>query len=169
MWLWAVIIAMLMVIGSALWIMPSRWERHVARLRQQAIVGGASVRLMQFPLINAEGRVIEAACDGAAYLFEIPPQEHIHAGWMLVRNQSDVDTDANFTGWGWYICQHELPESIMKLLAELVNEMEEYLYAVSISANSIGLGWNEKGDHQTFQRMQYWADSLKQLIGEIES
>lgn len=168
MWLWAVIIAMLMVIGSALWIMPSRWERHVARLRQQAIVAGASVKLMQFPLINTEGRVIEAACDGAAYLFEMPLQEHIHGGWMLVRDQSGMHSETHVTGWAWYMCERELPEPIMTLLSELVNEMEEYLYAVSISANSIGLGWNEKGDSYTFQRMQFWADSLKQHIGDLE-
>jgi len=162
--LWVVVagFALLMVLGSIVWIMPSKRDRRIARLRQAAILKGIRVKLMDFPVINMSGRVEEANVSGAAYSLCDYDFSGVQAGWMLIRNLGEAGDSPD--GWGWYINQSRLPEPIIEHITNLVQKYQDQLLAVSILSGSVSLGWNEQGSIEDLDEFNVWGAKLLELM-----
>ena len=162
--LWVIVagFALLMVLGSIVWIMPSKRDRRIARLRQAAILKGVRVKLMDFPVINMSGRVEEASVSGAAYSLCDFDFSGVHAGWMLIRNLGEAEESPE--GWGWYINQSSLPEPVISHISHLLEKYQDQLLAVSILSGSVSLGWNEQGAEEDLDEFKLWGTKLLELI-----
>lgn len=171
-WMVVTLMAALMVVGSIMWIMPSKHDRRIAKLRQQAIVSGIKVKLMKYPVINVSGRVEENCHEGASYSFVDVPLKGVKTGWMLIRSddQSEpldgVNENKPIDGWGWYIKQDELQEEIIAHIMQLTSKYSESLFAVSIMARSISIGWSEAGNQQDLDDFKVWAATLADLMNK---
>lgn len=171
MQLWVIVagLAFLMVLGSILWIMPSKRDRRIAGLRQAAIIKGVRVKLIKYPLINLSGRVEEGAVDAAGYSFDGVESNRLHSGWMLIRSHHNVEetsSSSSFAGWDWYINQGELPLAVMQHIESLLDAYKEQLHAVSILSGGITIGWNEDGTADDVIKFEDWANTLRGLLGD---
>ena len=165
-WVLVAGLAFLMVIGSILWIMPSKRDRRIARLRQAAILKGIKVKLIKYPLINLSGRVEEGAIDAAGYSFSLE-EEGVHAGWMLIKSfqSSDDAVDKSAPkGWGWYISQQPLSQDILTHLESLLLKYADQIQALSIMTGGITVGWNEQGVAADLDEFEAWVAELRGLL-----
>ena len=174
-WVVVTLVSLLMVVGSVLWIMPSKRDRKIAKLRQQAIIAGIKVRIMKYPMINLSGRVEENCYDGATYSFVDAPLKGVKSGWMLIRNYDQSDSLANqdeslspIENWGWYINQNSLSDEIIEHLALLAGQYQEQLFAISVMADSVSIGWNEQGSSEDLDHFRQWATELVDLFGQTK-
>ncbi len=170
-WVVVTLLSFLLVVGSVMWIMPSKQDRKIAKLRQQAILSGIKVKIMKYPMINPSGRVEENCFEGANYSFVEVKLPEVKSGWMLIRNHDQSDSLENqekntmpILNWGWYIEQSDLPNEIIEHLSQLVGQYKERLFAISIMSNSISIGWNENGTHEDLEHFNRWSTELTQLF-----
>lgn len=90
--------------GPVLWLMPSRRDRRLAKLRQAARRRGLAVDLVRVPLIDPspEDRVSpggarrDAAQPCAAYRLPLPPESADAPGWFFIRGAA---TASPLAGW----------------------------------------------------------------------
>ncbi len=169
MQVWVIVsgLAFLMVLGSILWIMPSKRDRRIARLRQAAILKGIKVKLIKYPVINLSGRVEEGVQDSAAYSFHGVEDDAIHAGWMLIPSfysSSEESSSSAFDGWGWYIQQGKLSEELMRHLQQFLEDNKDRVHAISIMGGGITIGWNENGSEADLDDFESWVRKLRELL-----
>lgn len=167
-WMVGVGLAFLMIVGSILWIMPSKRDRRIAKLRQAAILRGIKVKLMKYPMINLSGRVEEGVIDAAAYAFKGIDEEEITAGWMLIKSyQSPTEQESDSAapeGWAWYINQQALSDDVMSHVESFLQKHSEQVQALSVMTGSITIGWNEQGDISELDGFELWVKELRQLL-----
>ena len=90
--------------GPILWLMPSRRDRRLAKLRQAARLRGLAVELVQVPLldpapedrVSAGGARRDAAQPCAAYRLPMAPGSEGAPSWFLLRGQG---ADSPVPGW----------------------------------------------------------------------
>lgn len=169
MQVWMIVagLAFLMMLGSILWIMPSKRDRRIAKLRQAAILRKIKVKLIKYPLINLSGRVEEGAIEAAAYSFDGIDEEEINAGWMLIRSYhtAEQEPDDNAPeGWAWYINQQALPDDIINHMESFLLRYSEQVQALSVMMGGITIGWNEQGTLEDLESFEVWVEQLRQLL-----
>lgn len=170
---WVIIVglAMLMIGGSVAWIMPSKRDRRIAKLRQYALNQQIKIKLMTYPAINESGRVQEQAVSGAEYRFSLPDLIIHGPGWMLIRSQFDAQkelSEANGinAGWDWYVNSQPLSDAILVHINHLTGYCKESLLSISMMGSVIGIGWDESGNQDDIAFFIAWADQLSTLLVE---
>lgn len=145
-------IVLLAAFGPVMWLVPSKRDRHLTALRQQARLEGLVVELRRLPKLNpsaeervsAGGKVRKPVVECAAYSYRLPRRLKLVDGWRLRRD------DAVAAGWR----SDPTLASSDAALAELSNVVDSWLaqlpddaIALELSATSIDLYWLEAAAH----------------------
>lgn len=152
-----VVLAVAMVTGPILWVMPSKYQVKVAKLRQSALRQGLRVTINDVPpraqCANGEQKSI-----AVYYLPWLLGEERDSASaaryktaadqpWRLVYEKLDHDLHF-YHHWQW--SQDLAAPSIWhQPLRELLKDLPEGICALENTQQGIAVYWNERGDEQT--------------------
>lgn len=134
-----VVFITLSLMGSALWIMPSKRERQKMDLRMQARKLGITVKLTSINLPDKWDKVTEATSVCAYHVYREKPLKEF-----------DEFTLYPYEVWkhpelckGWFSSKNiDLSDPIKDKLAL----HHEVLVALEVTSERVSLYWNEKGD-----------------------
>lgn len=149
-----VVLIVFSLMGSALWILPSKKERQIMDLRMGARKHGIQVQLTQVALPDKWDKVTtkQAAC---AY--------HLHRDKPL-KDFTQINLYP-FEVWkhellvsGWYV---SAPMAIEQELREALEQIPVPLFAIEIKAEGVSLYWKEQGSQETVDHL---ANVLRLLL-----
>lgn len=146
-------LAMAMMLGPILIMRPSRWQKRLASMRQEANTQGFQVQMSHF--------------DGESVaVYERPwprgtVQEDRQRGrlseWMLMRR--NYNHELHLAGvWQWQDGQRP-PEAVQSWLAEALTELPESVVAVRATKLGFGCYWQESGGMDVFHAILRWIRS----------
>ena len=142
--LWALLfigLAIVMTIGPIMFIQPSRRDRYLADLRQQAAKSGLFVRLTEYSMNDGSNDTI------AVYSLPVDlPLETQH--WQLIKQS--YSHEIHFHGqWEWQTASHLSTEQWISteqqsLLKQLLNDLPSDVVGLECNRRNIGVWWQEK-------------------------
>ena len=154
-----IIFAVLLVLGSSLWILPSAKQREQMRLRREAMMKGLQVKLTQIKDLDYPGEVLKCI----AYRMERRGKPvNKQQTWMLYRHP---ESEQSLSIPGWIYDTHgglyRFPETTP--IAELLAELPQDVKAVEGGLGSVSVYWNERGDSDDLATIQRVLDRLQSL------
>jgi len=161
---WLIIgLILLAAFGPVLWLVPSRRDRHLSALRDQARREGLVVALQHVPKLNpsadervtAGGRVKQPTVACTAYTRTLPRRLVELPAWRLLRGNDHPQARA---GWQFDPARNaggsEFQAS-MEAIAGLFDELPRDVIGVELSPRALTLYWLESGsaDRSTVTRL----------------
>ena len=181
---WIVIVLILIAaFGPVLWILPSRRDRRLAKMRSRARVLGMQVELTQLPDLAAEptarvtagGRRLEPMLSCAVYRLPMLQPARAAPHWRLLRSASDAA--GPHAGWQW-----DSPVvgdgGYWRTISAVLDELPVDALACSAQATEVACWWLERAPAETAEaavdslhvvlrklsEVQRVADAAKQLV-----
>lgn len=153
-----IVLAVVLIMGSALWVLPSPRQRQQMAMRRAAMTKGLQVKLTKVKDLEYPGE--EVAC--IAYRL---PRQRVNdpnaKEWMLYRH-SEADPELHIPGWlydrdgGRY--RFANGDAISKILSELPKDV----LAVQATAGAASIYWNERGEMED-------VETILRVLGELQS
>lgn len=142
---------MLAAFGPLLWLVPSKRERRLAAMRQQARRDGLTVEMRQFPKldvapeerVSAGGQPLTALRESAVYLHPLAPRLRLLPAWRVLRGSDGLPA------WpGWVFEFGSKPDSpvlprVLAGLAALVAALPQDVVALQCESRGLGAYWLE--------------------------
>ncbi|MBY4676927.1 hypothetical protein [Marinobacterium arenosum] len=161
---WAIIILiMLSLIGSMMWVLPTRRERFQAQLRSQAKALGYHVQLAKVTAPRALGEMEAETYSVPAYRLlrtNIDSREREQlAGWQVFR----VDSVANEglpSGWSWGWGASALTSDQLALVNQVIGEMPDDVLALESTPIHVTAYWREEGPLSDLERIKSALDRI---------
>lgn len=149
---WVIIgLILLAAFGPVLWLVPSKRDRHLSALREQARREGLVVELRRLPKLNpspdervtAGGRVKEPVVECTAYAHTLTHRLAWLPSWRLLRNEGHpqpvpgwvFDPDLKTAGPAF--------DASLESLDELFGGLPSDVIGVELSARALTLYWLE--------------------------
>ena len=163
--LWALLfigLAVMMAIGPVMLMQPSRRERHLAGLRQQAAQLGLSVRMAKYP--DTESGTASDAVAVYSLPVELPSTT---ASWQLIRRS--YSHNIHFYGhWDWQR-PADLPLPQQGQLKQLLDDFPSDIVGIELSKASIGIWWRETAGVLTIEgNIKPWLLRCHGIYGASE-
>ncbi|HEX7036934.1 MAG TPA: hypothetical protein VF210_14250 [Pseudomonadales bacterium] len=165
---WVVIVVILVVaFGPIFWLMPSRRERRIGRLRQRAYQRGMRVEMRRLPGIDvapedrvtAGGRPLDTSRECAAYLMPLATRLRLLPPARLLRR---AEGTAAVPGWGFEPGRRPEDPRLDAMLAALTPTLEalpQDVPALEVDTHAVAGYWLE-GPGTTPERVDELADRL---------
>ncbi len=148
-----VVFITLSLMGSALWIMPSRRERDKMALRMQARSPGITVQLKSIDLPDRWDKVTTRQSVCAYHKFHAKPLKDF-ADFKLL--PYEVWKHANICS-GWYA---NAETAIAPETLELLEKHQGIINGIEVTPNGVSLYWQEKGTIETVDDLNDLIDAL---------
>ena len=164
------IVAVLMVVGSVLWLKPSKAQLRQTNLRLLARRLGIDVRLCNLPQ-SRRARVREERPEqGTVYRLPIferrepPPPDYLlcrensAAPWLVEKSLGEKNTSEN---------EIQLPPALRALVEKVAAELPADAVALELGPQGPAVYWRERGDENTLRRLHQMLVELRSaLLGE---
>ena len=149
-----VVLIVFSLMGSALWILPSKKERHIMDMRMRARKHGIQVQLTQIDLPDKWDKMTtkQAAC--AYHLYRAQPLKDFAP---INLYPSEVWKHEPLTS-GWFA---STPMVIGDDLRSQLEHLSVPLIAIEIKAEGVSLYWKEQGGLETVDEL---ASVLRLLL-----
>lgn len=152
-----VILAILIVVGSVVWVRPSPRDKKLATWRRDALVAGLKVSLQP---LKAEPKHsgIRDDVEGASYILYNPAsQKGDNLSWAVVKTQGWLQEDLP-EGWSWY---KENGHVSHEHVAQCVLECPIEVLAIERTPVSSRIIWKENGS-------QFTPEVLKLFLQKVQ-
>lgn len=165
---WVVIVVILVVaFGPIFWLMPSRRERRLGRLRQHAYQRGMRVEMRRLPgtdvapedRVTAGGRPLDTTRECAAYLMPLAKRLRLLPSARLLRR---AEGTAAVPGWGFEPGkrpEHPRLEAMIAALMPTLEALPQDVPALEVDAHAVAGYWLE-GPGTTPERVDELAERL---------
>ena len=153
-----VIIAVLSVVGSVVWVRPSKRDVKLAKWRQEARVAGLYVKLDGLVAEPKDSGIRDDIGGASYYLYETNSDKHDQLTWAVVKAQGWLQQDLP-DEWSWYKQQMPLNS---QLLQELIESLPVPVFAIERTPKYSRVIWGEAG--QDFD-----AQQLKQFLQQVQA
>lgn len=154
-----IICALILIVGSSLWILPSPRQRAQMKLRREAMMKGLLVKLVKINDLEYPGE--QVSCIAYRLPRQTKPVEKKHT-WMLHRHTGD-NSELRIPGWiydrhgGLY--RFESTDLISKLLAQLPDDV----IAVEAGLGTTSIYWHERGDSEDLATIMRVLSAIQAL------
>jgi hypothetical protein len=174
---WIVIVVIMIVaFGPILWLMPSRRERRLSRLRQRAYQRGMRVELRRLPgrdvapeeRVTAGGRALDTSREYAAYLMPLQARLRMLPSWRLLRGAQGMSP---VPGWAFEAGRrpdHPRLDVMLETLAPLLRDLPDDVAAVEVESHSVAGYWLE-GPGTTTDRVDDLAARLTDAAAALKT
>jgi hypothetical protein len=149
---WIIILLILLVaFGPLLWLMPTRRERRLAGLRQQAYKEGMRVEMRRLPKqkpapeerVTAGGRPLDLTRECAAYLYPLPHRLRMLPRWRVLRGEDGIEAYP-----GWIFELHGKPDDprldeMLAAVEPVVRDLPEDVIAFECEPQNVAGYWLE--------------------------
>lgn len=153
-----IILAVVLILGSALWVLPSPRQRQQMALRRDAMRKGLQVKLTRIKDLQYPGE--EIAC--IAYRLQ---RQRVNgpaiATWML-RRHSEADGELQIPGWIFDRSEgrHRFVDG--DAVAATLAPLPEDVLAVQSTAGALSVYWNERGEMED-------VDTILSVLTELRN
>ena len=168
---WLIILLILVAaFGPMLWMLPSKSDRRLAKMRARARVHGLQVEVTQLPDLNApaSARVtagaqrLEPMVQCAVYRLGARQVARAAPRWRILRNPAHIG--APIDGWQW----DGAPAGDAQYwheVAEVVRELPDDALACAADASEVACWWRERASAETAINV---VDSLHAALVKLE-
>jgi hypothetical protein len=151
---WIIIVVVLLAaFGPVLWLVPSKKDRRLARMRQRARANGLRVDITTLPdtyapalaHVTAGGVKKEPKVECAVY-WAVSPRQLGHApSWRILRIPEAAHRPAKgpLPGWAWDSKAADEP-GYWQGMAPLIQPLPTSILAVETNTREVGLYWQER-------------------------
>lgn len=137
-----VIGAILTLAGAFMWLKPSRRDRHLSRLRSQAMASGLKLQSVRLPDTSSEGRLAERHELKTLYRLIHHFDKH-RAPFFTVQRTTGVASAFLPEGWRWKDGNRP-PEAVRGPLAEYLEALPACVEVVEARPDGVGVAWDER-------------------------
>lgn len=154
------IVAMLMIVGSVMWLKPSPGQQRQTRLRLLARQLGIDVRLCNLPQCRRARVREERPEQGAVYRLPIfDPATAAVPHYQLCRDSADAAWSAEIDA--------PLPHDLQALVDRVCATLPADVAALELGPAGPAVYWRERGDEDTLRRVYKSLEDLRTaLLGE---
>ena len=166
-------VILLAAFGPVMWLLPSKRDRHLTALRQQARLEGLVVELRQLPILHpsAEERVSAGAkqrnpvVECAAYSYRLPRRLKLVDGWRLRRDQPGT-VAPGWVGDPALTDPRAALAEVSQWLGDWLAALPDDAIALELRPVSVDVYWLEKSSHDV-QSVTSIAAQLLAIGGEF--
>lgn len=155
----AVIIAMaiILILGSMLWVLPSPKERRQMKLRQLAMGNGLNVHLARIKDISSPGKMLNCV----AYRLPKGSYKSYNPSWKLFRTTEEWRMDIK--GWSFdkTVEKEKLPD--IETIEDCVTRLPDDCVVVESNKHSVSIYWSERGDENAVAGIEEVLKKLRAL------
>ena len=153
--------AMVLVIGPVLWLRPSKRERELAAMRQQAILTGAKIHPMNIRRDQVYSRVLERNP-------HLGDETWVRYQWIAKEDETGPDIKDSWVQrkdkeqglvWESRSIKSVENEAIEAILNPWRNHSDGRFLALELGPRNVAIVWNERAD----------SEELKQLCGRARA
>ncbi|WP_286237729.1 hypothetical protein [Neptuniibacter halophilus] len=154
---WMIIILVMMsLIGSMMWVMPTKRQKYQAGLRLKAKQLGLQVQLEKVTPPRAKGELEPEVRDRTAYRLMRQglsrEQKNRFKSWHIFRVESLADTGLP-PGWSWQQGERDLSDDQLAQVADLVAQLPDGVFSIESTPVYLGVHWDEEGGDSTLQAL----------------
>lgn len=154
---WMIIVLIMMsLIGSMMWVMPTKRQKYQAALRLKAKSQGFLVQLEKVKPPRAKGELEADLRDMTAYRILrhglSQKEKNAFNDWQIFK----VAAVANIglpEGWSWASGERSLSDAELDKLNALITTLPDGVFSIESNAVYMGVHWDEEGGEQTMQDM----------------
>lgn len=151
--IWLPILAVLLLVGSFMWLKPSPRDKYLAKLRSSALAQGFSLGSLRVPDTSANGRVNQRF--QIVTLYQLPVQLSANSGGRFTVLRTTGEAGAYLPdGWIWDE-RDGLNESQYHHLKDILTALPLSVQVISLSSGSVGLSWDERDPELSFERLKW--------------
>jgi hypothetical protein len=174
---WLIILVILIVaFGPVMWLVPSRRDRRLAAMRQQARQEGMVVELRRLPKpdplpeerVTAGGRVLEPKQELAVYQWPLARRLRHLPVWRLLRKGAGIEA---LPGWAFEIGKkprHGQLDAVLHTLEPMFARLPEDIMAVECEDRVLNAYWMEKPENGPAE-VSALADTLASAAQSLEA
>jgi len=155
----ALVLVVLVVVGSVVWVRPSPRDKKLALWRQQTLLAGMKVKLEGFKAEPKESG-IRADIEGASYqLFNHQPDKKDTLVWAVVKDQGWLK-DHLPEDWSWY--RQQADSALVGRIADLIREVPIDVIGIERTPYMSRIVWKEVGK-------EYDPAELKRFLDKVQA
>lgn len=155
-------LAILLVVGSFMWMRPSARDQFLAKLRAEALTSGFRISSLKIPNTTELGRIDDSKEIVTVYVKNLTIVKTPTQPYTVIRTTGESGIYLP-DGWQW----HErvgLSEALMHRIATFVATLPESVTVVSVSQTQAAISWDEKDPSVTFEHLSIWLTASAELI-----
>ncbi|MGH1463137.1 MAG: hypothetical protein ACRBB6_14000 [Neptuniibacter sp.] len=161
---WMIIIMIMMsLVGSMMWVMPTKRQKYQAALRMKAKTLGYQVQLERVTAPRAKGEMDAETRDMTAYRLirhGLNKQEkNAFKSWKIFRVESISDTDLP-PGWSWGSGERTLKPVQLEHLSEVLAKLPNGVFSLESTPIHIGMYWDEEGGDNALQELKVLLETF---------
>lgn len=153
-----VIVAILSVVGSVVWVRPSKRDVKLADWRQEARQAGLHVRLEGLAAEPRESGIRDDVTGASYYLYNQQVDKKDELTWAVVNTQGWLQDDLP-ADWSWYR-RHVLLNALD--FSEVMSSLSLPIKAIERTPKYSRIIWDESG-------LEFDAVQLKDLLQKVHA
>ena len=137
-----IVLAVILVLGSALWVLPSPREKNQMVMRREAMSKGLQVKLTKVKDLDEPGEELHCI----AYRLARKREHGLKAqAWMLYR-RAEGDDELQIPGWNYELSEGKHRFKNVQEISELLAALPADVIAVQATGAALSVYWNERGE-----------------------
>lgn len=153
-----VIAAILVLVGSFLWLKPSKRDRRLNTLRAKAIAKGFKLQSIRLPDTSVDGRVADRK--QLVTLYRLPHHfDKEGAPFFTVMRTTGVANAFLPDGWTW-ADKHRPPTDKQQRLADFLERQPPNILVIDARPDGVGVVWDEEDSSQ----LPIIKETLEELV-----
>jgi len=141
----------LSIIGSMMWVMPTKRDRMLATLRMQAKQQGFQVQLTRLTYPREHGEVDSRVVPSVAYRLlrgKISTQQHSDwQSWRIVRCATN-SSEGLSSGWGWALGERTMAEPQLAKINTILKSLPKDVVGLESTPVHVSVFWSEKDEQE---------------------
>ncbi len=152
------LIAVLSLVGSVIWVRPSKRDVKLAKWRQQARMAGMFVRLDGLAAEPKDSGIRDNVEGASYYLYSVNAPKNDNLKWAIVKTQGWLQEELP-ASWSWYQQQAKINAAD---LSTLIASAPVPILAVERTPRYSRVIWGEAGQ-------EFDAPALKLFLEKIQA
>ncbi|MCJ8297978.1 MAG: hypothetical protein MJK13_03445 [Pseudomonadales bacterium] len=157
----------LSLIGSVMWVMPTKRDKFLASLRMDAKRLGFQVQLVRLVYPREKGLVEPRTLSTVVYrlLRGKIDQQHHHNwnSWRIAKCETNA-CEGLLPGWGWAIGERTMNEQQLTIVNEIIAAIPEGVQALESTPIHVSAFWNERQEKDMLLIEQQLKTMIQQKI-----
>ena len=153
-----VILAILSVVGSVVWVRPSKRDLKLASWRQEARTAGLLVKLESLKAEPKESGIREDIGEASYSLYLPKAEKGDDVSWAVVKADGWLKEGLS-EGWSWYL---SMPNANIEKIQSLIEACPIEVDAIERSPARSRIVWREAGS-------EFDAERLADFLREVQS
>jgi len=158
-----IVFVVLSLVGSVMWVMPTKRDRHLAHLRMQAKKLGFQVQLTKLVFPREKGEMEPREVSTVAYRLlrgKVSQDDHHNwQSWRVAKCEANA-SEGLIDGWAWALGERRLQSEKIKILNAILVRMPGDVIGVESTPVHLSVFWSEL-EESDMHEIQQLLEQLK--------